>query len=301
MTVLDTPPVRHAIDLHTHTYYSDGRPSPAELVEQAAAQGLRTLAITDHDNARATREVRPLAQRLGVELIPAVEVTCRWDASGAPPWDSDIDVLGYFLEIDSPAFLRFEQACLADLAERYTRRCAILTGAGYPVSLEQVLAQNPRYPGAMPLLDTLVALGHARDFREALRLLDAHREGMPVCALRIDQAIAAIRAAGGVAVLAHPSLVRWRGGALDARAVARLADMGLQGLEIYHHRLDAAARAHFLRLARQYDLLITGGSDEHGWPEGLPRLGSQPVTRQMLAALAALAGLAGQAIYPNGG
>jgi hypothetical protein len=279
------------IDLHAHTYYSDGRASPAELMEEAVKRGLRVLAITDHDNARAAREVRPLAERLGVELVPALELTCRWDASGAPPYDSDIDVLGYHLDIDHPAFLETEQACLEDVQARCEQRCRLLTRAGCAVALSDVLAQNPRYPGNMPLLDALVKLGHARDFRDSLRLLDAHRDQAPLCALTIERGIAAIRAAGGVAVLAHPSLVRWRGGWLDAKALGRLVAMGLQGIEIYHYRLDTAARMHFLTLARQYDLIITGGSDEHGWPRGFPRLGSQPVTRQMAAALAECAGL----------
>ncbi len=288
-----------AIDLHTHTYYSDGRASPAELVGYAARLGIHTLAITDHDNARGAREVREIAANLGVTLVPAVELTCRWDASGAPPCDSDIDLLGYYVDIDSPAFLQLEQAALADMRRRIEARCKLLAGAGCPVSLADVLAQNPRYIGAMPLVDALVARGCARNFREGLRLLDSHRDGVPVCSLTIDRAIEALRALGGVAVLAHPSLVRWRGGLLDAKAVGRLVEMGLDGLEIYHHRLDAAAREHFLGLARRYDLLVTGGSDEHGWPAGLDRLGSQAVTRSMLAALAARAVQRGEAKSPK--
>ena len=279
-------PFRSEIDLHTHTHYSDGRSSPAELLEQAAVRGLRVLAITDHDNARAAREVAPLAQRLGIELIPAVELTCSWDASGAPPYDSDIDLLGYYLDIHSPIFLETERAGLTDMQARIAQRCGLLSRAGCAVTLADVLAQNPRYAGYMPLVDALVALGCAPTFRDGLRLLDAQRDAFTVCALTIDRAIAAIRAAGGVAVLAHPCLVRWRGGRLDAKALGLLVEMGMQGLEIYHHRMDAAARAHFLGLARMYDLLTTGGSDEHGWPQGFPHLGSQPITRQMLSALA---------------
>jgi predicted metal-dependent phosphoesterase TrpH len=286
--------VQSTIDLHTHTHYSDGRASPTELVEQAAAVGIRTLAITDHDNARGAREAAPLAAHLGVELIPAAELTCRWDATGAPPLESDIDLLGYHLDIDSPAFLQTEHAALADLHSRTEARCALLTRAGLPLTLEDVLAQNPRYPGNLQLVDALAQRGLARDFRESLRLLDTHCAGAPVCRLTIDRAIAAIHAAGGVAVLAHPILVRWRGGRLDAKAIGWLVEMGLDGIEIYHHRLDATARAHFLALARQFDLAVTGGSDEHGWPVGFPRLGSQPVMRSLVTALAARANRRGK-------
>jgi predicted metal-dependent phosphoesterase TrpH len=282
-------PSRQAIDLHTHTCYSDGRATPAELLEFAGRVGIQTLAITDHDNARGSREARPLAARLGIDLIPAVELTCRWDESGAPPYDSDIDLLGYHLDIDSPAFLQIERSSLADMQARIEQRCRLLTWAGYPVTVEDVLAQNPRYAGALPLVDALIARGYARNLREGLRLLDINRDAVPVCSLTIDRAIQALREAGGVVVLAHPTLVRWRGGMLDGKAVNRLVDMGLDGIEIYHHRLDASARAYFLNLTRQHDLIITGGSDEHGWPSGFPRLGSQPITHATLAALAARA------------
>lgn len=279
-------PFRASIDLHTHTCYSDGRAAPAELLAQAAALGIHTLAITDHDNARAVRVARPLAAALGLELIPALELTCRWDASGAPPWESDIDVLGYFVDVDSQPFLRLEQHALADLRTRTQARCDLLSRAGYPVTMADVLAQNPRYPGSLSMADALVTLGLAATFRESMRLIDLHRDQVPVCSLTIDRAIAAIRALGGVAVLAHPSLVRWRGGWLDERAVGQLVEMGLAGLEIYHYRMNTSARAHFLRLKRQYGLLASGGSDEHGWPEGFPRLGAQPVTAHMLEAIA---------------
>lgn len=275
------------IDLHCHSYYSDGRASPAELLQAALALGVRTLALTDHDNARGVREGRELAAALGIELIPAVELTCRWDATGAPPFDSDIDVLGYFVDVDSPIFLELEQSVTADMRRRIQARCDLLARSGCAVSLEDVDAANPRYTGALPLVDALVTRGCARDFREGLRLLDLHRDDVPVSRLSIDRAIAAIRQCGGVAVLAHPTLVRWRGGLLDARAVSQLVDMGLGGIEIYHHRLDAAARAHFLAIARQFDLAISGGSDEHGWPTGFPRLGNQPITRSMVNALRA--------------
>lgn len=281
--------IQSSIDLHTHTYYSDGRASPAELVRHAVARGIRTLAITDHDNARGVREVRDFAAQEGVDLIPAVELTSRWDASGAPPWESDIDVLGYFIDVDAPRFLDIEREALADLASRTQRRCELLVREGFVVSMEDVARLNPRYAGPVPLADALVERGYAQDLRGALQLMDPHREAVPVCALTIDRAIAAIRAAGGVAVLAHPSLVRWRGGWLDGRAFGWLVEMGLDGIEIYHHRMNDAARAHFLAFARQFGLVTSGGSDEHGWVSGFPRLGSQPVTRGMLNALQARA------------
>jgi len=95
-----------------HTYFSDGHASPQELVGYAASIGMQTIAITDHDNARGSRAARPFVDQIGLTLIPAIELTCRWDASQAPPGKSDIDILGYFLDLDQPEFLAFEAEIL---------------------------------------------------------------------------------------------------------------------------------------------------------------------------------------------
>ena len=100
--------------------------------------------------------------------------------------------------------------------------------------------------------------------------------------------IAALHAAGGVAVLAHPTVIKGEGGGwIGADEVARLVAAGLDGLEIYHHRLDEAARKHFLALAEQFGLVVTGGSDEHGWYKPFQRFGQEPVTPAMVEALRA--------------
>jgi len=276
-------------DLHMHTFYSDGRPSPRELVEHAAAIGLQTIAITDHDNTRGAREAIPLATQFGITVIPAIEFTCRWDRSAAPPGDPDVDVLGYYIDLDHPHFRAIEQATLADIHDRTAALCELLTAGGYPIALGDALGQNPRYAGTVQVIDALIAKGYAPDWAGALALIDKLRPQVRPSAFQIDQVIAAIHAAGGVAVLAHPTLIPAAAGWLQADELAELVDMGLDGVEIYHYRLDHPARAHFLALAQQFGLLISGGSDEHGRPTGFPRLASQPVTQAIVDALAARA------------
>jgi len=140
------------IDLHLHTNYSGGRASPQELVEHAASLGMQTIAITDHDNARGSRQARPFAEQLGITLIPAVELTCRWDASQAPPGKSDIDVLGYCLVLERPEFQVFESQLMDDFHERTDIGCRYLSAIGYPITREDVLKENQHYAGARPLL-----------------------------------------------------------------------------------------------------------------------------------------------------
>jgi 3',5'-nucleoside bisphosphate phosphatase len=99
---------------------------------------------------------------------------------------------------------------------------------------------------------------------------------------RVNEIIATIHAAGGVAILAHPTVIQCSGRRLDAAQIGMLVQIGLDGIEVYHHRLNAVARQYYLRLSHQYNLAVSGGSDEHGWPDGFPHLGSQAVTGAMV-------------------
>ncbi len=283
------------IDLHMHTLYSDGRASPQELVEYAASIGMQTIAITDHDNARGSRQARPLAEQHGLTLIPAIEMTCRWDLSQAPPGKSDIDVLGYFLDLDQPELQAFEAALVEDIHERIDIACWYLSAEGYTVNLQDVFQVNPYYAGIHPLLMVVLQKSYAASHDRALELVDKFWQKVRPSAFTIDQVITTIRRAGGVPVLAHPTIVPWPRGWLDAEAIRLLVEMGLEAIEIYHPRLNQEARHYFLSLANEYNLLITGGSDDHGWPEGFPRLGSQAVTDEMVKSLVQQAGLIQQA------
>jgi predicted metal-dependent phosphoesterase TrpH len=290
----EAPAVTSIVDLHTHTNYSDGRASPGELVSRAAWLGIKTLAITDHDNMRGAREAQPLANLLGVELIPAVEFTSRWDEC-QPSLDdnADIDVLGYFVDMENPALRAFEQTALENIHASITDCCKRMTAAGYPVSMDEVLAWNPRYGGTMFLIDTVLAKGYAKDFASAATLCSPFLNQAPLSSHTIQETIAMIRSAGGVAVLAHPILVRCEGNWLTEALMARLVDMGLQGVEVYHFRMNDYARVYFINLAQRFNLVVTGGSDDHGWPQGFRHLGRQPVKPEVVDKLRSLSQKAG--------
>jgi predicted metal-dependent phosphoesterase TrpH len=277
-------------DLHMHTYYSDGRASPAELVQQAAKAGLKVMAITDHDNTRGAREAAPLAAQAGIELIPAIEFTCRWEGEGAPAGNIDIDLLGYFMDWNALAFQIREHAALDDIRARVSDLCAAITADGCPIAPADLLADNPRYAGFVQLIRVAVRKKNAADWDEALAQIDRHWPAVRRSAFTIQDMNAVIHAAGGVAVLAHPTVITDHSrGWIGAGHLARLAAAGLDGLEIYHHRLDQAARNHFLTLTQQFGLLVTGGSDEHGWYKPYQRFGQEPVTPAMVEALRARA------------
>jgi len=290
--------MKNIVDLHCHTYYSDGRASPREMIEHAAKIGLQVLSITDHDNGRGSREAAAAAKASGIELIPAIEFTSRWDAYPGKGNDTvlspDIDVLGYFLDLGDAELEVYEAAAMEDLHDRISQCAQILTTQGFPISLKDALRENPRYAGAMQLIDSLVKKGNVSGWDEGVRLFEEAWMGVRHGRFGISEIIGIIHKAGGAVVLAHPAVVQTSNGWLSVDHIASLVDFGLDGLEIYHHRLKPEARQHFLGLAQRFDMAISGGSDEHGWPEGFPRLGNQPVTVEMVEALRGRAGIRGQ-------
>ncbi|MFN8380022.1 MAG: PHP domain-containing protein [Anaerolineae bacterium] len=263
------------IDMHTHTCYSDGRASPAELIEAASALGLSALAITDHDTLRGSIEAPPHAQRAGIELVPAVEITTQWGGVS-----HDVDILGYFVDVPDTVLNAVLQTNLAALHSRVADVCERLQRQGLSVTLEDVHRQNPLAISYLSVIHVLLDKGYAAGFAQADALfreaLGAQSFGVPT-----EDAIAAVRHAGGVPVLAHPVYVR-PGFPLTAVDLAPLVEAGLQGIECWHPRLTADDSTHYSALARSLGLAISGGSDEHGWPTGFPALGTQIVTEDML-------------------
>ena len=264
------------IDLHTHSYYSDGRSSPAELIEAAAALGLTALAITDHDTLRGCIEAVPLAQGAGLELVPGVEITTLWVGVS-----QNVDVLGYFVNVHDPTLGEVLDSNLVALRSSVEAACQWLRLQGMRITLEDVHRQNPRALSFLSVVHALQAKGYADSFPEADTVFRRALGKVEPFGVRTEAAIAAVRRAGGVPVLAHPIYVR-PGAPLTATDLAPLIEAGLQGIECWHPRLNAADSAHYCDLARSLGLAISGGSDEHGWPVGFPDLGTQIVTEDML-------------------
>jgi 3',5'-nucleoside bisphosphate phosphatase len=247
------------IDLHLHTTASDGLCSPRQLVEQAAAAGITTLAVTDHDTMAAAKEVSALAQAAGIRFVPGIEITAI--ENGA-----DVHILGYFLDSTSPrlgAFLATQRESRVQRAKAIAERLARL-GVHIDVSplIETASRQDGSSIGRPQVARALVAAGHAVDTNDAFeRWLGRGRPGfVPRSGATSEEVIAVIHEAGGLASLAHPGITK-----VDAR-LGVLRDAGLDALEAYHSDHDPATRDHYLRLARDLDLLVTGGSDYHGDP-----------------------------------
>jgi predicted metal-dependent phosphoesterase TrpH len=252
------------IDLHLHTTASDGRLTPRQLVEHAAANALQVMAVTDHDTTAAIPEAQAAAREHGIEAISGIEVTAI-DAG------RDVHVLGYFVDPAHgglAAFLQRQRDIRIARVEAIGRRLASL---GVPVDLDGLLAsarlQAARSIGRPQVARAMVEAGHAADTREAFeRWLAQDRPGfVPRLGAGSEQVIAVIHDAGGLASIAHP------GKSISDSRIASLCDHGLDALEAFHPDHDAMRVEHYVALAATLGLLMTGGSDFHGDPEhGLP-------------------------------
>jgi 3',5'-nucleoside bisphosphate phosphatase len=249
------------IDLHTHSAVSDGTDTPAELVRKAQAVGLDVVALTDHDTFDGLAEAAAEGERLGVQLVRGMELSCSRRGSS-------VHVLAYGADPASPG-LAEEMARVRDgRLGRLAGVLAKLAALGVPISEAEVMAQVGESPsvGRPHIADALIKAGHVRDRQEAFDrfLADGGPAHVSRYTIELERGIELIHEAGGLAVIAHP----WgRGrerllppGVLDALA----RDHGLDGLEVDHQDHDADTRRQLRRLADDLGLLATGSSDYHG-------------------------------------
>jgi 3',5'-nucleoside bisphosphate phosphatase len=272
-----------------HTYFSDGRASPQELLERARQLGLKTIAITDHETTQGSRQGQAIAPQYGIELIPAIEITCYWDGYTGHGGGPDVDLLGYFLELDTDSWQKTEVRLFEGNVARAEATCQALQKHGYTIRVEDVLETNPTYPGFLPIVRTLQRMNLVPPSQEAVSVVESVYYSASQSPLSIEEGIQLLHDAGGVVVLAHPSIIHRAsdGEPLTERGVMDLVTMGLDGIEVFHYRLRERQRRHFAMLAKMFRLPISGGSDEHGGNGELRRFGSEPISQEIVEGLRA--------------
>ncbi|MFF1510566.1 PHP domain-containing protein [Streptomyces sp. NPDC058326] len=247
------------IDLHTHSTASDGTDSPADLVRNAAAAGLDVVALTDHDTTRGHAEAIDALPE-GLTLVTGAELSCRVDGIG-------LHMLAYLFDPLEPALLAERELVRDDRVPRARAMVGKLQELGVPVTWEQVARiAGDGSVGRPHVAEALVELGVVPDVSGAFTpewLADGGRAYVGKHELDPVEAIRLVKAAGGVTVFAHPLAVK-RGQVLPEASIARLAEAGLDGIEVDHMDHDEATRARLRGLAKELGLLTTGSSDYHG-------------------------------------
>jgi len=266
-------------DLHLHSCFSDGTDTPEEAATLGRRHGFLALALTDHDTVEGCARLAAACAQNGMESASGTELTAEHKGH-------ELHLLGYFLDPSHPRLLHELARFQAVRQDRVREIVARLNYLHVPLQSETVFSlARCRSPGRPHVARALVQAGFCRSLDEAFeRFLKRQRPAwVPKCKVSAVEAIALLHEAGGVAVLAHPVLTR------ADHLVGELAAAGLDGLECFHAKQSSAVADHYRRLARQYGLLETGGSDCHGSSRGRPLLGSVRVPYECFARLAAWA------------
>lgn len=251
-------------DLHLHTNFSDGTFSPEELVTQAAKHGLVAIALTDHDTVEGCARAEAACQAAGIDFLPGSELTAEQNGN-------ELHILGYCFDPRNQQLLTEISRFQAVRQSRIREMVARLNRLDVPLEAEAVFAlANCRSPGRPHVARALVNARLCGSLDEAFeRFLKKNRPAwVPKMKISALVAIELIHQAGGVAVMAHPGLNR------TDDVIPELVDAGLDGLECFHTKHSSSMSQHYLHLARRFHLLITGGSDCHGFSKNRPLIGT---------------------------
>lgn len=248
------------IDLHTHSTASDGTDTPSELINKALSQGITTLALTDHDSIDGWDEALS-ANRAPLSLVLGAEVSTI-TADGI-----SVHILGLLFDGEDKQMQTMLNETRDQRIPRMRKMVELLTADGIKVTMEDVMRAAPAGAtvGRPHLADALVELGVIRSRDEAFAdlLSNGSKYYVENIAPTPEEAIALIRKAGGVAVIAHPFASR-RGQILTPQSFSELVKAGLNGIEVNHRDQDSSEQQSLDSIARELDLVVTGSSDYHG-------------------------------------
>lgn len=247
------------VDLHVHSNKSDGSFSPTELVNYAIEKGLTAFALTDHDTTDGLDEALEAAKGKDIEVIPGIEFSTEYEGK-------DIHIVGLYIDYKGDIFQNQIQKFVDSRIERNRKMCQNLQSAGIDISYEKLLAAFPnsvitRAHYAKYLLDH----GAVKSMPEAFDqyLGDHTRYFVPREKVTPMQAVKLILDAGGIPVLAHPTLYHMSTRRLEL-LLYRLKEAGLVAMECIYSTYSAAEERQMKALADKYGLLPSGGSDFHG-------------------------------------
>ena len=247
------------VDLHSHTTASDGTLAPSALVRLAVKHGVRVLAVTDHDSTDGLAEAfEEAARHPPLTIVPGLEINC--DVPGG-----EVHVLGYFVDHQAAWFQEFLREQRAERVARVHRIADRLAQLGLPIDPAEVFAiVKEGSPGRPHVAQVMVNRGYVSSLREAFDryLRTGGPANVPRKRLTPVDAVAVIRRAGGVPVLAHPGL------AGKDEMIPELVRAGLMGIEAYYAEHSPQQTRDYVQLCRDHGLVATGGSDYHGPESG---------------------------------
>jgi predicted metal-dependent phosphoesterase TrpH len=256
------------IDLHTHSSCSDGSFSPGQLVRLAKEKGLRAIALTDHDTVAGVEEAVAAGKKLGVEVVPGVEISAQY-----PP--GTMHILGYYLQTSHPELLKALKELQQARADRNPKIIERLQALGLEITTAEVLRLSGGQVGRPHIAKALVNRGYVSSIDEAFSRYLKKGAIAYVEKFRFpsQEAIAMIRKAGGLAALAHPFTLGIKKSRELTQVVSELKEMGLEGIEAFYPGHTEEMTELYRNIAERFGLFCTGGSDFHGDLRNGPQLG----------------------------
>ncbi|WP_155475744.1 PHP domain-containing protein [Heliobacterium mobile] len=248
------------IDLHTHSTASDGTLTPRELVHRAQREGVTLMALTDHDTTDGVEEAKAAGTEFGVRIIAGVELSVNHN-------EREMHILGYNLDIDHPELRAGLKELLEHRSERNPKIIQRLRRLGIPITMEEVMQEaGSQVIGRPHFGRLLVKKGVVSSVEEAFERFLASGRPAYVKKERLlpEEGLELIRQAQGVPVLAHPVFLAERTYGELKDLLTRLKAAGLMGIEAYYPEHSFEDIQMFVRLARELELQVTGGSDFHG-------------------------------------
>lgn len=259
------------VDLHVHSNYSDGTCSPAELIHMASACGLSAIALTDHDTVEGIPALLAAAgeETAAPKIVPGTELSVGFR-------DRDIHIVGLFIDYTHPGFRKMSAEMIARREARNEEMAERFRNNGIPITMEDLTAGNADTVVTRAHFSRrLIELGVVKDTAEAFKkyLNPDAPYYVPRKYITRETGIRTILAAGGVPILAHP--LQYRLNEKEIRALlSELKEYGLMGLEVKYSTYNRQDEAFARKLANEFELLPSGGSDFHGSNKPAIALGS---------------------------
>ena len=248
------------VDLHIHTSASDGTHTPEEIVNLAQKQGLKAIAITDHDTIEGNEEAIKAGTKVGLEVIPGVEISVDWDKR-------PIHILGYYINWRNEKFASELQNLIKFREERNPQIIEKLNSLGLTISYDDVrMAAGEGTIGRPHFAQVIIEKGYVKNGDEAFRKY--LQRGAPAYVdkkrLTPQKGIQLIKHAGGIAVLAHPFTIEGINNEEMEQFILHFKDIGIDGVEVFYSGHSAEQTLQLQAIAKKHNLLMTGGTDFHG-------------------------------------
>lgn len=248
-------------DLHVHTDLSDGTFSPQKVVEYAKAKGLDVIAITDHDCCDGITPAIIAAEDLDIEVIPGIELTAEL------PDEEEVHILGYFIDWQKESFLKKLNEIIEVRAKRAKEILGKLRKYGVDISEQELFNLSGHGSvGRLHIAHLLLRKGAVPSIAKAFKKYIGNVAPCYVKKFKLSpvEAVEMIKDVGGISVLAHPMTIDVRDGTIEDILISLVRD-GIDGIEVYHSDHNPENEKELKKLADKYNLLITGGSDCHGF------------------------------------